>query len=105
MKSRKQSQTVNSAAGRRLPALRTHKRSGRCYATFAGEEVWFGKADDPDTARRFESHLGQWLARGRQPEAPPDVELTVKALVARYLTHLEAKHDEQWHANNGARLT
>ncbi|MCB9869703.1 MAG: site-specific integrase [Planctomycetes bacterium] len=93
------------APGRRLPELRAHKRSGRCYATFSGVEVWFGKADDPDTARRFEAHLAQWLARGRQPEAPLDQGLTVKGMVARFLAHLETKYDEQWLRNNGPRLT
>jgi len=91
--------------GRRMPALRIHKQSQRCYGTFNGQMVWFGARSDPATQERFDAHLAQWLARGRKPEEPHDDSISVKSVVARYLRHLEEKHDEIWLRNNGNRLT
>ena len=91
--------------GPRVPVLRIHKQSGRCYATFHGRPVWFGHRSDPETQGRFDQHLAQWLARGRKPEQPKPEGLTVRALVAHYLRHLEQRYDETWHRNNGGRLS
>jgi integrase len=90
-----------------LPQLRTHKQSGRCYATFNGRPVWFGRQDDPETQARYASHLARWLANDRKPEESAEeiAGLSVSSMVARYLRHLEEMHDKRWHENNGARLT
>lgn len=93
----------NKSPGARVPKLRIHKQSGRCYGTFNGKPEWFGHRSDPETQARFDAHLARWLAQGRKPEqAQP---LPVRALVARYLRHLEQQHDKTWHWNNGVRLT
>ena len=63
-------------AGPRIPALRVHKRSRRCYATFNGQVVCFGKVDDAETRVRYTNHLAKWEARGRKPEEPRDEGLT-----------------------------
>ncbi|MCB9883799.1 MAG: site-specific integrase [Planctomycetes bacterium] len=90
--------------GPRLPQLRVHKQSGRCYGTFNGRPVWFGHRSDPTTQSRFDAYLASWLARGRQPEPVHTHDLSIRALVARYLLHLEAKHDPSWFERNECRL-
>ena len=96
---------TTKSAGARVPELRIHKQSGRCYGTFNGKVVWFGHRSDAETQARFDTHLAQWLARGRRPEQPRPEGLTVRNIVARYLRHLEEKHDADWQRRNGTRLT
>jgi integrase len=92
-------------AGRRLPTLRVHKQSQRCYGTFSGETVWFGLRSDPGTQARFDAYLAEWLVRGRKPaDTRNQNDLTVRSMVGRYLLHLEDEHDAVWHANNDARF-
>jgi len=88
--------TTRKKPAGRLPALRIHKQSGRCYGTFNGATRWFGHKDDPTTRERFDTFLAAWLARGRKLEEPKHDGITVRQLVARYLRHMEAKHGDGW---------
>ena len=77
----------------RDPKLRTHKQSGRQYATFDGRPVWFGHKSDPETQRQFDVHLARWLANGRREPGASGAgtsggDLAVREVVARYREHL-----------------
>ena len=53
---------------KRGPTLCKHKRSGRGYARFNGEQVWFGPFDDRATHAAFTRYKAQWEARGRRSD-------------------------------------
>lgn len=74
---------------RRGPRLCKHKRSGRSYAKFNGNQVWFGPWDDPATHEEFARYKAEWMASGRQVERPSREAITVADLVARFLLHSE----------------
>ncbi len=101
---KKRAAKTTKSAGRRVPVLRVHKQSQRCYGTFSGQEIWFGARTDPETQKRFDAYLAEWLARGRKLEQVRDESLTIRSLAARYLIHLEAEHDAAWRRNNAARM-
>lgn len=72
------------------PTLRRHKRSGRSYVRFNGQQVWFGPFDDPATHARFAAFKAEWEANGRQlPGRDDDAPATVADLVASYLVFAE----------------
>ncbi len=101
---KKRAAKTTKSAGRRVPVLRVHKQSQRCYGRFSGQEVWFGARTGPATQNRFDAYLAEWLARGRKLEQVRDESLTVRSLAACYLIHLESEHDPAGHRNNGARM-
>lgn len=51
-----------------------------------GRAVYLGRADQPDTERRYHQVIAEWLAADQQPKVQP-IEMTVKELLARYWLH------------------
>lgn len=72
----------------RVPKLRTHKATGQGYVVLNGQAVYLGRADKPETERRYHQVIAEWLANDRQSRVAPD-QLTVKELIARYWLHAE----------------
>lgn len=70
-----------------VPLFRHHKPSGRAYAVLAdGRRLYFGKHSDPESRRRFDRWLAEWLCNGRRTNADPN-RLTVAELVAAFMRH------------------
>jgi integrase len=69
-----------------VPKLRTHKATGQGYVVLNGRAVYLGRADQPDTERRYHQVIAEWLAAGQQPKVQP-TDMTVKELLARYWLH------------------
>ena len=61
-----------------------------CYAKFAGRDVAFGPAHDPETRRRFEKFVGEWIAHGckiaDETKSTPS-SVTIAKLLDRYEVH------------------
>jgi hypothetical protein len=74
----------------RVPKLRVHRASGRGYVSFKGRWVYLGLASDPETLKRYNQLIDEWLAAGRQSFVSPG-QITVKELLARFWQHANAK--------------
>jgi integrase len=72
----------------RVPKLRTHKATGQGYVVLNGQAVYLGRADKPETERRYHQVIAEWLANDRQSRVAQG-EITVKELIARYWLHAE----------------
>lgn len=72
----------------KVPKLRTHKATGQGYVVLNGQAIYLGRADKPETERRYHQVIAEWLANDRQPRVTPD-QMTVKELIARFWLHAE----------------
>jgi len=75
----------------KVPKLRTHKATGQGYVVLNGRAVYLGRADQPETERRYHQVIAEWLAAGQQPKVQP-ADVTVKELLARYWVHARSYH-------------
>lgn len=93
----------------KAPRLCTHKtKSGEYgYATFDGQQIRYGRMDDPRTFELYAQDVRIWRANGYQ--LPDDDEaaaldtVEVRELVTRYREHLIAKRGKQWLERGGIR--
>jgi integrase len=101
--------TTTTTKKPRNPELRTHKQSGRQFATFNGRKVWFGHKSEPTTKPSFEAYRARWVLNGyRDLDGTGDgaaAELTVRELAERYREHLARLRPAVWFEKNGPRLT
>jgi integrase len=75
----------------RIPSYRLHKSSGRAVVTVNGRDIVLGKHGTPESRRKYDRVIAEWISAGRQlPVAPED--LTVLELIARFWTHAEATY-------------
>ncbi|MEO0588041.1 MAG: site-specific integrase [Planctomycetota bacterium] len=69
-----------------IPSMKLHAATGRSVVYLDGRSVYLGTHGKPETRRRYDRLLAEWLANDRQlPE--PDRELTVDELADRYEAH------------------
>jgi len=69
-----------------LPTMKFHAATGRSVVYLDGRSIYLGPHGRPETRRRYDRLLAEWLANGRRlPE--PDRELTVDELADRYEAH------------------
>ena len=70
----------------KVPKLRIHKATGQAYVVLNGRAIYFGNPRTCDPQVQYHKVIAEWLANGRQPQAPPN-EITINELVARFWVH------------------
>ncbi len=70
----------------KTPKLRIHKATGQAYVVLNGRAIYFGNPRTCDPQVQYHKVIAEWLANGRQPQAPPN-EITINELVARFWVH------------------
>ena len=70
----------------KTPKLRIHKATGQAYVVLNGRAIYFGNPRTCDPQVQYHRVIAEWLANGRQPQAPPN-EITINELVARFWVH------------------
>ena len=73
----------------KTPKLRIHKATGQAYVVLNGRAIYFGNPRTCDPQVQYHKVIAEWLANGRQPQAPPN-EITINELVARFWVHAKA---------------
>ena len=51
-----------------LPAYRLHRASGQAVVTLNSADIYLGKHGTPESRRRYEQKLAEWLAAGPEPD-------------------------------------
>ena len=77
-----------SRRSNRLPSFRHHKASGQGFVEIQGHRHYLGRYELPETRRKYERLIAEWLANGRALPVDPD-EITVCEVLARFWTHAE----------------
>ena len=72
----------------KVPKLRIHKATGQAYVVLNGRAIYFGNHRTCDPKAQYHKVIAEWLANGRQPQAPPN-EITISELMARFWIHAE----------------
>jgi integrase len=91
----------------KVPNLCRHRPSGQAYVRLSGRTIYIGPYDQPDTRRKYDKLIAEWLASGRHVPQPGE-ELTVTELVSRFMAHVQGYYvnsvgeptDEQRHMQN-----
>ncbi|MCC6416785.1 MAG: site-specific integrase [Gemmataceae bacterium] len=84
--------------GNKLPSYRLHKPSGQAVVRLDGKDHYLGAYGTPESRRRYEQILAEWLAArtGAAPPPPPDGSgypaLTVSDVLARYWQFAETHY-------------
>lgn len=50
----------------RVPSYRLHRQSGQAIVTLNGRDFLLGKHDTPESRRRYDQVIAEWIANGRQ---------------------------------------
>ncbi len=72
----------------KVPSYRHHKASGQGFVEIQGHRHYLGRHDRPETRRKYERLIAEWLANGRMLPVEPDV-ITICEVLARFWTHAE----------------
>lgn len=73
-----------------VPSYRHHKPSGRARCTIGGRDVWLGPWNSPESKERYARLVADLDAHGSPAPLPNAAPLSVAALAAAYLDHVEA---------------
>ena len=75
----------------RIPGYRFHKASGQAVVRLNGRSFYLGPWQSPDSKRKYDRLIIEWLASSRRLEAVlKEPELTIDVLVEQYWVHAEA---------------
>ena len=77
---------------KQLPKYCRHKTSNRAFVRIGGKMYYLGKYGSAASRREYDRIIAEFVANGRQPFYNPD-ELTVEALILRFLDHAEKNLD------------
>ena len=77
-----------------VPKFCTHKPTNMGYVKLDGVRHYLGRADDPETKRRYDRMIAEWLSAGRRIAVPVD-QLTVIGLVARWNAHAKTYYSHR----------
>jgi integrase len=81
-----------------VPSYRLHKSSGRARVTVAGRDIWLGPWNSPESKERYARIVADLDAHGSIAFRPRSAPMSVAALTAAYLDHVEAN---QLYRKNG----
>lgn len=73
-----------------IPAMQLHRASGQARVNLSGRDVYLGEWGSDAAATEYDRVINQWLALGRVWPPPPDHQLTLGQLYAKYAAHADA---------------
>lgn len=79
-----------------VPKYRLHKGSGQALVTINGHDYYLGKHGTPESRRRYQQLVAEYLSRGGLDVPRPNGTYTVADLAAAYLVHAAA-----WYVKGG----
>lgn len=81
---------------RRPPKITFHKPTGQYYVRLDGKIFYLG-ADKVEASKRYRQEIARWYARDCRPPAPPQDEITITELLARYVPALKRENPKGTH--------
>jgi hypothetical protein len=80
----------SSSKPRHIPTYRKHSERDKGFVELNGKRVYLpGAYDTAESREAYHREIHAWLARGRQPVAPPAWSISVAELCARFREHAE----------------
>lgn len=81
----------------RVPSYRLHRQSGQAIVTLNGRDILLGKHNTPESRRRYDQVIAEWIANGRRLTDP------VRALAIAELIELYWDHCKTYYRQAGSK--
>ncbi len=71
----------------RVPQYRHQKSRDLAVVRINGKDFYLGKYNSPESHAQYKRLIGEWLARGQEPELAPEEPKSVAEIMVAYLKH------------------
>lgn len=72
----------------KIPSYRHNKATNRAVVTISGKDFWLGSYESPESHRRYDALIAEWISNGRRLPRADDEPITIAEVMASYFDHV-----------------